>query len=249
VGTKTLKNERMKDNLDIEYSTNSMVDDFGRVFFFNEKVYRAISPLHESSCNELLNSTLFKELIERGYVPNTTVSTFKVEGCNLVLEHEKLVEIHQHEWSFDMLKDAALMVWDFNSLCNTHGYELKDAHNLNICFRGTTPVYVDIGSIAHKRKGSWIAYNEYLFSLVMPLLFWSKGYIYISRKLMESNFYRMFTIPSQGFEESGLLKLLETRNNEWEFTLLGKRIFSTQKQHKFISLGVNIGRKLFFKNR
>jgi hypothetical protein len=235
--------------LNLEFSSKSMVDEFGRVFFLNEKVYRVISPKHEKNCSEMLNSNLFKELFEMGYLPKTTISNIKIEGFNLVLEHEKLLEIQQHEWSFDMLKDVTLMVWNFNLICNKYGYELKDAHNLNICFRGTDPVYVDIGSISLREpaRKSWIAFNEFLSSLVIPLLFWSKGLLYVSRKLTESNFHRMFTIPAQNFEDSGLLSLINGKSKTYKFSLLNRKIFRTSKKFKLISLSVKIINKVLFK--
>ena len=148
----------MQELSDIHFSEFSMVDDFGRVFYHNDKIYRAIRPEKKSDCLEKLNSDLFKELTEKQLIPITTVTDLKVEGYDLVIEHEKLLNTKQHEWSFNMLKEASQMVLEVNRICNKYGCELKDAHTLNVLFRGSQPVYIDIGSITtHTIVGSWVA--------------------------------------------------------------------------------------------
>ena len=106
---------------DVKFSSKSMVDDFGRVFFHNDKVYRAIYPDSEEYCLNLMKSDLFKKLSDKGYVPKTKTAEIDVDGYALILEHEKLVEIQQHEWSFEMFRKAALMVLETNEICNEYG--------------------------------------------------------------------------------------------------------------------------------
>lgn len=205
------------------------MDDFGRVFLQNGKIYRAIHKSQEATCMALLDSPLFKELSEKKLVPATTVSDIQIPGYSLVLHHERLTETLQHEWSYTMLKDAALMVLEVNEICNRHGFELKDAHTLNVLFKDCSPCMVDIGSISPKqdKQAEWIAYQEFLASFVIPLLFWSKNEIYITRKLLESNFHRLATIPSQTITESGLLQLIAPSNKTFYFKFFEKTLFST----------------------
>lgn len=213
-----------------------MRDSFGRVFFRENKVYRAIFEGASESCERLLSSALFKELVSRGWVPETRVSTLHVQGFPLVLEHEKLMEIAQHEWSFSMLKDAAIRVWHINKLCNTYGYELKDGHTLNILFRGTEPVWSDVGSIAPvKNKASWIAYDEYLSSFVLPLICWSKGAGYIARKLLESHFYEVVTLPSQRITDSGIPEIIKGFPLRYYFSIKRKKLFYVRSANAFLA--------------
>lgn len=222
----------------MKFSTKSIVDDFGRVLFLDGGVYRTIQNDKKEYCIELLESKLFYELSEKGLIPKTIISNLKIDGFDLILEHEALTEILQHEWSFDMLKDAAAMVLNVNEICTKYGYQLKDAHTLNVLFRGTQPVWVDLGSISKTPDAefnNWRAYNEFLGSFVIPLLFWSNGMIYIVRKLLESNFYRMFTIPSQSIVQSGLLKLLPEAKNEFRFKFRNRLLFKSEKEITFLS--------------
>lgn len=216
---------------EIKFSPNSLVDDFGRVFFYGNKVYRAINNDKIEFCNELLNSMLFRELSEKKLIPKTTISDFQIENHAIVLEHEKLIEIQVHEWSFTMLKDAAILILNINRICNKHGYELKDAHPLNILFRGcSTPVLVDIGSISKKNNSKWYAFPEFLNAFLVPLLFWSEKKHYIVRKLLESNFHRMFTIPSETLEESDLLNILKSSKRPYVVKFRNSTIIKTKRE-------------------
>jgi hypothetical protein len=222
---------------DIQFSTKSMMDDFGRVFSQDGKIYRAIHPANEGACLTLINSALFSELLAKKLVPATTIANITVTGYNLILEHEKLIETLQHEWSFGMLQDAALMVFDVNEICRKHGYELKDAHTLNVLFNNTQPQMVDIGSIVPitQPQQAWDAYQEFLASFVVPLLCWSKNEIYITRKLLESNFHRLATIPFQSFSESALMQIAFPSTAPYKFQLLGKTVFSTANRSTFLT--------------
>ncbi|MGM9506780.1 hypothetical protein ACS5NO_03605 [Larkinella sp. GY13] len=195
----------------VNYSTKSMVDDFGRVFFFKNKVYRAINPKREKYCIDLLKSDLFTVLTEKGLIPKTKISNFELDDFNLILEHEKLREIPQHEWSFEIFKAAAILVLDINDICNKHGYELKDAHTFNILFRGLEPVYVDIGSITQIQDGNWVALDEFIGVFYLPIQFYLQNEFYIFRKLVESNFYRLQTAPFQTYYSSSLCKLIKKK--------------------------------------
>ena len=229
--------EKVQQVNDIRFSLMSMVDDFGRVFFAGKKVYRAIENDKKEYCLSLLKSDLFKELSEKGMVPITRISDFQLEEFDLILEHEKLLETIPYEWTFTMLKDAAIAILQINAICNKHGYELKDAHSYNVLFRGTQPVLVDVGSISPKISSgnSWNAYNDYLASFVIPLLFWSENKFYIAHKLLESIDHAILTIPNQSLKDSGLLELLDISKVAYQFKMGSKRIFSTKNKWEILS--------------
>lgn len=229
----------------IHFSHKSMRDGFGRVFFKNNEIFRAIFPQESKTCEALLSSVLFKELSDKGWIPRTTISDLQVAGFSQVLHHERLTEIAQHEWSFSMLKDAALRVWDINQLCNRHGYELKDGHTLNVLFRGTEPVWSDLGSIAKQNSTTnWIAYEEYLSSFVVPLICWSKGVTYVSRKLLESHFYGIVTLPSQRLVDSGILEMIPDFPLHYHFAVKRKKLFHLSSDNRFLKSISKLGNKI-----
>ena len=236
----------------VKFSTKSMVDDFGRVFFFNNKVYRAIQPEKEEYCRELLSSDLFKELNESGFLPETKIANIDIIGYNLILEHERLHEIQQHEWSYEMFRSAALMVIKVNNICNKHGYELKDAHTFNVLFRGVKPVWVDIGSISPIINiNSWIAFDEFKSVFFIPIQFYLQNDSYIVRKLVESNFYRMQTAPFQSLWESKLIDLLNFKPFLYNFSFRNKNLKTTFdfdiKINKFVRRFNKYYHKVFIK--
>ena len=220
----------------IYFSPNSMFDDFGRVFFMDNRVFRAIAPNSINDCKKLLNEPFFTELMDKGLIPKTIISDLEFADYELVLEHEKLLNTLQHEWSFSMFKNAALTILEIMEICEKYNYELKDAHTLNVLFRGGQAVYVDIGSFWKKKQDNWIAYAEFINSFFIPLSFWSEGKYYITRLLLEKNFYKMQTIPGQTLEDSELLKLLQKKNPfQYDFHILNKRLITTKSCSCFLS--------------
>jgi hypothetical protein len=222
---------------DFNFSPLSMMDDFGRVFFKSGRVFRAIHNDKKDYCLTLLQSQLFNELSEKKLIPKTTIANFKIDDFELVLEHEKLLQTFQHEWTFSMIQNVALTILQINTICGKYGYELKDAHMFNVLFRGTQPVWVDLGSISPKGENkNWIAYEDFLMAVIVPLLFWSENQIFIARKLLESIFYGITTIPAESILESGLLKLLKFKKETYRFKLRSFTILETEERNKFLQI-------------
>lgn len=184
-------------NKNINFSHDSIVDDFGRVFFYNEKVFRLINDDAKDFCLELINSDFFKELIAKNYIPKTEVSNFDIDfNCMLVLEHERCLETKPDEWSFQMYKDAAELILDIKEICDHYGYELKDAHPHNILFKENKPIFIDIGSFQKKKGINWVAEEAFLKTFYIPLILWQKGEYYFLRLILENDFYQRI-IPQQ----------------------------------------------------
>ena len=62
---------------EIMFSQISMGDDFGRVFYREDKLYRAIYQEKKEYCSNLINSPLFSELSNRNLIPKTKIANFK----------------------------------------------------------------------------------------------------------------------------------------------------------------------------
>lgn len=226
------------------------MDDFGRVFFMNEKVYRAITKESVEKCKKLLSEPFFIELMDLGLVPKTTITNLELSGYGLILEHEKLINTQQYEWTFSMFKNAALTVIQIVEVCKKYNYELKDAHTKNILFRGNKAVYVDIGSFQKKTQDEWFAYYEFISCFYIPLALWSEGNLYIARKIIESNLHFMRTIPSQTILDSGLIKLLKNKPSFHTFYLFKRyKLSQSDNYSKFLDKLSNISNKIVSKLR
>ena len=145
-------------------------DKYGRVFHYGEKFYRAITPEGANNILKLFRSGLIDKLQSHNFIPRTNIASLELEGYPFVLEHEKIKNVsYSYEWSFTMLKDAALMVLDVFELLINHGFTSQDAHTGNILFKDNHPVWVDVTSfIENKSVGFWMLF-EYFYSIYQPL--------------------------------------------------------------------------------
>jgi ribosomal protein L11 methylase PrmA len=94
------------------------------------------------------------------------------EGAAGALEHPRLgVITYPFEWTFSMLRDAALLQLDLMLEALAEGLILKDATPYNIQFVGGRPQFIDVGSFEKYRKGEpWIGYRQFCRQFLHPLL-------------------------------------------------------------------------------
>ena len=89
-----------------------------------------------------------------------------------VLEHDRIPFIsYPYEWSFAMLRDAALLHLRLLTESIRAGLILKDASPYNVQFSGKQPVFIDIGSFTvHSPGEPWLAYRQFCELMLFPLL-------------------------------------------------------------------------------
>lgn len=152
------------------------MDEVGRVTRQGDRILREINPAHQAFFRRLLqNKELLAALHGQGLV---TTSVAEDTGSRLILEHE-LIERQTYwaEWSFDMLKDAALLTLQLTRRLLADGMCLKDAHPYNVLFKGCRPVFVDFGSIAEFRDEhakTWA--RSFYVEFMLPLLCMKGGH-------------------------------------------------------------------------
>ncbi|HEX6287452.1 MAG TPA: methyltransferase, partial [Acidimicrobiia bacterium] len=88
------------------------------------------------------------------------------------LEHPKIPFIsYPYEWTFSMLKDAALLQLDLLGEALADGMTIKDATPYNIQFIAGKPVFIDIGSFESYSPGEpWIGYRQFTRQFLFPLM-------------------------------------------------------------------------------
>lgn len=169
------------------------IDELGKILFYNNRVFRAINDNYIDQVKDMFNSGLIEEITNKNLFPKTWVSDISIDGYSLVLEHEKIIHWnYPYEWSFNMLKDAGLVILEVNKIAKKYGYQIKDGHAYNVVFNMNKAQYVDFGSfikIDSEKDQSWISYSLFYNRLYTPLFLWSKGYQNIARNifLMRSN--------------------------------------------------------------
>ncbi len=200
------------DTKNIIYSNSSLVDDFGRVFYYKDRIFRGVAAAYKEYTTALINSDFFKALQEKELIVKTWISEFNTPEFPLILEHELLHDSKPHQWSFQMLKDAAIHIIELNNLCGKYGFQLKDAHPYNVLFKNNKPIFIDLGSIVKKSDNSntWMAYEQFINYNFVQLLYWSLGDFFAARKLIEDgNSPSVRVIPMNNILESNVFRPIE----------------------------------------
>lgn len=88
------------------------------------------------------------------------------------LEHPRIPFIsYPYEWTFSMLKDAALLQLDLLGEALAEGITIKDATPFNIQFVSGKPVFIDVGSFEKYSPGEpWIGYRQFTRQFLFPLM-------------------------------------------------------------------------------
>jgi hypothetical protein len=153
----------------------SFRDPESRVFYAGDEVYRALSADGLSDFEAVKASGL----LDDGRVVATElvedVSALKgllVHEPAAVLRHERIPFVsYPYEWTFSMLKDAALLQLDLLLDALDHDLVLKDSTPYNVQFKGARPVFVDVGSFERLREGEpWVGYRQFCMLYLYPLL-------------------------------------------------------------------------------
>ena len=95
-----------------------------------------------------------------------------LDGYAAALRHERVPFVsYPYEWSFSMLRQAALLQLELLLEALDDGAVLKDGSSYNVQWRGATPVFVDVGSLEPLRPGeAWAGYRQFCALALYPLL-------------------------------------------------------------------------------
>ena len=158
-----------------ELEPGSFRDPSSRVFYRNGEVYRALSARAAEAWRELRDTQFLSAGTESGKIVRSTEVTDvdPPEGeWAAVLHHERIPFVsYPYEWTFSMLKDAALLHLELMEAALAEDFILKDSTPFNIQFRGTKPVFIDIGSFEKLEPGEvWVGYRQFLQLFLYPLM-------------------------------------------------------------------------------
>jgi hypothetical protein len=153
-----------------------------RVFVSDDLVVRALSEAGRADWEALAASGLLERFTASGELVATEPSPTEVlseiqrldpnGGWVGALTHERLAFVsYPYEWSFSQLQDAALLQLRLTTAALAEGLTLKDATPYNVQWRGTQPVFVDVGSFEQARDGEpWGGYRQFCMLFLYPLL-------------------------------------------------------------------------------
>ncbi|MEN8113149.1 MAG: class I SAM-dependent methyltransferase [Actinomycetota bacterium] len=160
--------------------SGSFRDPGSRVFHQGGEVYRALDQRSMGHWEKLAATRFFAEGVAEGNIvptePAGDVTPIDGEQWAGVLRHERIpVVTYPYEWTFAMLRDAALLQLDLLSAALAEDMILKDATPFNVQWRGHRPVFIDIGSFEALEAGDlWVGYRQFLSQYVYPLMLTSR---------------------------------------------------------------------------
>lgn len=152
----------------------SFKDPSGFVFQANDINYRQVNKIYAENYEQLLSSGLYKTLTDKKLlIPHTEVEenfTQSPDWYKTLLPQQINFISYAYEWSFDQLKDAALLTLKVLKIAVEHGMILKDATPFNIQFNDGRPIFIDTLSFEkYDITKPWIAYRQFCECFLFPL--------------------------------------------------------------------------------
>jgi len=88
-----------------------------------------------------------------------------------VLKHQIIPFVsYPYEWSFGMLKDAALLQLELLLVALDEEMILKDSSAFNIQWKGAKPIFIDVASFERLNPGGpWVGYRQFCQMFLYPL--------------------------------------------------------------------------------
>lgn len=153
---------------------SSFRDPSGLLFYQDSLLYRQINLSYKENYDYLMNSGLYKTLVDAELlVPHKEVDIEgeKSDKVYKIIKPEPIAFIsYPYEWSFSQLKNAALTTIKIQKKSLEFGMSLKDSSAYNIQFRKGKPVLIDILSFEKYREGQpWVAYRQFCQHFLAPL--------------------------------------------------------------------------------
>ena len=144
-----------------------------RVFYDDGRILRALSEDGLADWLALSGSKLFRDAVAEGkLVATSRLDETAIADAAAVLEHEPIPFVsYPYEWTFAMLRDAALLQLELLRRALDEDLILKDSSSYNVQWRGARPRFIDIGSFERLRPGEpWAGYRQFCMLYLNPLL-------------------------------------------------------------------------------
>ncbi|MDQ4087322.1 MAG: class I SAM-dependent methyltransferase [Pseudomonadota bacterium] len=159
----------------------SFRDPGGRVYAVPGRIFRSVMPCSAPAYESVRDSGLLDALTAQRLVVDSRECDPSVVGKLFpdpayMLEHPPIPFIsYPYEWSFSLLKKAALHHLDVQLAALDKGFTLSDATAYNIQFVGPQPTFIDHLSFRPYRDGEiWMGHRQFCMQFLNPLIMWSR---------------------------------------------------------------------------
>jgi hypothetical protein len=161
-------------DLGTESVAASFRDPHGFVFRRGSVLYRQVNEVHRRDFDRFIESGLYDRLVaDELLVPHEDVDLSLAaapDAYRIILPEQIPFISYPYEWSFAMLRDAALATLRIQQLALDHGMSLRDATAYNIAFHKGRPMFLDTTSFEILREERpWVAYRQFCQHFVAPL--------------------------------------------------------------------------------
>ena len=151
--------------------SSSFRDPAGYVFSEDGLCKRAVTQTGRADYDLVISSGLYDELVRQNLLVAHLEERPPETDLYKVLIPQQIRHIsYPYEWSFEQLKDAALLTLRVQKIALAHGMSLKDASAYNVQFIGPQPVFIDTLSFEKNPAGPWVAYGQFCNHFLAPLL-------------------------------------------------------------------------------
>ena len=153
--------------------SGSFRDPAGRVFERDGAIYRSVTDVGSAEYEAARDAGVLTRLVETGkLVAFEELPVPATGGAAHLLRHPRLATIsHPYEWSFALLRRAALFQLELLLDLLEQGFTMSDASAYNIQFVGPAPVFIDHLSIRRYVDGEfWSAHRQFCEQFLNPLL-------------------------------------------------------------------------------
>ena len=179
-------------NEELTFDDASFRDPSGNVLHYKNEIYRIINNNYKNEFDHFIKSGLYQKLVSENLIVEYNEDDAKQIKPNFsnfykIIKQEKIHFIsYPYEWSFDMLKDAALTVLLIQKICLEFGMSLKDASAYNIQFHNGKPILIDTTSFEMYQNGPWKAYRQFCEHFLAPLALMSKKDVRLFQLLLSN---------------------------------------------------------------
>ncbi|MBT6537426.1 MAG: class I SAM-dependent methyltransferase [Rhodospirillaceae bacterium] len=164
--------------MNLNFDPGSFKDPDGRIFEHQGSIYRTLSPGAVARMRACLADGTLGALIDQELlIESTLISTAEIGLADAglgetVMQHARIpVLTYPSEWSFDMLRDAALVTLDLLQQCLDRDLMLKDATAFNVAFHDGRMQFFDTLSIDDYVEGApWDGYAQFCREFLFPLM-------------------------------------------------------------------------------
>jgi ribosomal protein L11 methylase PrmA len=153
----------------------SFRDPSGRVYDVDGRILRAVAPSAREGFEAAWNNPALKRLVAEGYVVDAVAvgdAPPDAPADATIVEHARLPFVsYPYEWSFSLMKRAALHHLDLQISLLQGGLALSDATAYNVQFVGVRPIFIDALSFRPYADGEyWTGHRQFCEQFLNPLL-------------------------------------------------------------------------------